>query len=116
MPAKKSPPKLEGSDRIVVQALMPISLIWEDFLAKHEYIDNKTAITVNVAELMRLVTETNSYIRNVYQHVGVSQEQWDELANEIAPIMYPAPPKPEDEPPHPDKNGDSPPDTAGTRA
>lgn len=119
MPKKPSlPARLEGSERVIVQALMPISLIWEDFLQRHEYVDGKTQMTVNVTELMKLVTETNEYVSNVFRHIGVTQEQWDEIANEIVPQMYPTPPPKNDspEPPHPDKNGDNPPDVAGTRA
>lgn len=107
MPDEK-PKLLEGNERIVVQSLMPISLIWHDFLAKHEYIDNETMMMVSVDQVMNLVKETTEYIYNVYKRIGVTQEQFDEIANEITPLLYPQP----EEPPHPDKNGDNPPTPA----
>lgn len=107
MPDKKpvdKPKLLEGQPRIAVQTLMPISLIWHDFLAKNEYIDENAIHNFSVQSLVELVRSTTEYIANVYQQLGVTQEQFDEIANIVSPMLYPPT---EDEPPHPDKNGDS---------
>lgn len=85
--ATKSQP-LIGYDRVVVSTLMPISLLWEDFLQRHEYIDNKTAMMIRPEEVMTLIDQMNRYVQSVYKRVGVDQYQWNEVAEKIVPIMY----------------------------
>lgn len=100
MPKKPTPPKLTPNEALVVRTLMPITLIWHDFLAKHEYISDSSPMHFNVASLVQMVRETTEYLNNTYKAIGVSQEQFDEIANKIAPLLYP-------DKPHPDKGGDA---------
>src|SRR4051812_21082347 len=80
---------LTDRQRTMVATIMPITMIWNDFLEKHEYIDNKHPMSFNIDTLMKLVNDTNTYAYSIYTQTGVTQEEWDEITKEVMPLVAP---------------------------
>lgn len=88
MPVKPALNQVDDSGaKLIVSALIPITLMWKDIMEQHEWKEPSIPIQISGDTLMRFVQMVNDYVASVYQNLKVTQDEWNNLAAEIAPLL-----------------------------
>jgi hypothetical protein len=75
---------LSREEDVLLNTLMPITILLDDFTAKHEYLDNSKQ---TLEDATHFINKLNIYLNNIYHQINPNDEEMSRIAHNMKDIV-----------------------------